>query len=83
MALRVNEVLDKFLYEPNLDEIYGDTADNIEDWADLCERMIRELQILAEQQISERKTATTSGFEKRSYPKYNGEKLTYYVFKER
>ena len=76
-ALRINDILDKFPYEPQMDEVFGATADNIEDWADLCEKRIREIQILAEQQISERKAATTNGFEKRSYPKYNGEKFTY------
>ena len=59
-ALRVNDILDKFPYEPQMDEVYGYTADNIEDWADLCEGRIRKIQILAEQQISERKAATTN-----------------------
>ena len=57
-ALRINDILDKFPYEPQMDEVYGYTADNIEDWADLCEeglekykswqtnRLVKEKQLL-------------------------------------
>ena len=82
-ALRINEILDRFLYDPNQDEIYGAFADEIDDWSELCDGKIEELKIRAERQISQRKAATQSGFEKRSYPKFKGEKLTYYVFKEK
>ena len=41
------------------------------------------MQILAEKQIAERKSVTLSGYEKKAFPKFEGQKLEYYVFKKK
>ena len=41
------------------------------------------MQDLAEAQIAERKSVTACGFEKKSFPRFEGHKLEYYTFKKR
>ena len=36
-ALKIDDILDRFLYDPNQDEIYGASADNIDEWSEEVE----------------------------------------------
>ena len=60
-AINIDNILEKFLYDPNMDEIYDGTAHEISDWYDDLESRIDLLQDRAECQIAERKSAVTSG----------------------
>merc|ERR1712030_147493 len=81
-AINIDNILEKFIYDPNCDEIFEGTAQEISDWYDDLESRIEHLQDLAEGQIAERKSAVSSGFEKRSFPRFDGSKLDYYSFKK-
>ena len=82
-SIEIEGILERFVYDPNTDEQFGGSSDALSEWhADLEER-IQNLQILAKKQIAVRKSVTTSGFEKKAYPKFDGTKLDYYVFKNR
>ena len=82
-AINFDSILEKFVYEPNSDEIHGGTAQELTDWHDNLEGRIEYLQDLAEAQIAERRSVTSSGFEKKSFPRFEGHKLEYYTFKKR
>ena len=82
-AINIDNILEKFLYDPNMDDIYDGTANDISDWYDDLEDRIELLQDRAEGQIAERKSAVTSGFEKRAFPRFDGDRMEYYSFKKR
>merc|ERR1712121_629281 len=69
--------------EPDFLEIFGETEDQMNDWKDEIEAHIEDLIIRASREVSERKAATQSGFEKLSYPHFNGDVLNYLEFKKR
>ena len=82
-TIDIETILEWFVYYPNTDDQFGGSSDSLAEWhADLEER-IQNLQIKAKKQIAVRKSVTTSGFEKKAYPRYDGTKLDYYVFKNR
>ena len=81
-AINIDGILEKFVYDPNCDEIHGGTAQQISDWHDDLESRIELLQDLAEAQIAERKSVVSSGFEKRSFPRFDGSKLDYYILRK-
>ena len=39
-SLDIEDILDRFLYDPNQDEVLGFTSDNIEDWSENLEARI-------------------------------------------
>ena len=64
-------------------EIFGETEDQIDDWRHKTESQIDDLMIRASKEVSERKTATQSGFKKLAYHHFNGDVLNYHDFKKR
>ena len=68
--------------EPDFFLIFGETEDDIMDWKLSTEARIKDLLIRASKKVSERKSATQSGFRKLAYPTFNGDILNYLEFKK-
>ena len=69
--------------EPDFMSIFGETEDQIDDWRHATKFRIEDLMIRASKGVSDRKAATQTGFQKLSYPQFNGDILNYLEFKKR
>ena len=69
--------------EPDFMSIFGKTEDQIDDWRHATKFRIEDLMIRASKEVSDRKAATQTGFQKLSYPQFNGDILNYLEFKKR
>jgi len=81
-GINFDNILEKFVYDPKADDIHGGSSEELTAWHDTLETRIEDLQILAERQIAERKSLILSGYERKSFPGFSGEKLEYYIFKK-
>ena len=69
--------------EPNFIEVFGETEDQVNDWVEEAKDRIQDLMIRASKEVSDRKAATQSGFQKLSLPNFIGDVLNYQDFKRR
>ena len=69
--------------EPDFQEVFGKTKDQVDDWRHATEARIDDLMIRASREVFDRKAATQSGFKKLAYPHFNGYVLNYLLFKKR
>ena len=60
----------------------GANADNLMLWMEETEQVIQDLEFKYMDQIAVRKSCTQSGFQKRKYPTFAGDVLSYYEFKQ-
>ena len=81
-GINFDNILERFVYDPNADDQHGGSSEELTAWYDDLETRIENLQILAERQIAERKSVTLSGYERKAFPRFEGQKLEYYVFKK-
>ena len=82
-AMDLDSIIVLWETEPDSFSIFGETEDDITDWKLSTEARIEDLLIRASKQVSERKSATQSGFRKLTYPTFNGYILNYLEFKKR
>ena len=61
-ALNVEDVLDAFDHDPNMDEGYGCSADQLGDWSNNVSDLIDKLFDKANKQVQDRKSAVSYGF---------------------
>ena len=81
-SMEIDKILVLCESEPDFFTIFGETEDNIHDWRHATEIRIEDLLIKASKEVAERMAATQSGFRKLSYPRFNGDILSYLKFKK-
>ena len=62
--------------------MFRKTEDRLDDWRHATKFTIQDLIIRASRKVSDRKTATQTGFQKLNFPHFNGEILYYLEFKK-
>ena len=81
-SMEIDEIIILCETKPDLFSIFGKTEDNISDWCLSTEVRIEDLLIQASNEVTERKSATQSGFRKLAYLSFNGDILNYLEFKK-
>ena len=81
-SIEIDDIIHLCETEPYFFSIFGETKDNIADWRLSTEVRTEDLLISASKELTERKSATQSGFRKLAYPNFNGDILNYLKFKK-
>ena len=81
--LNIENIVIRCEGDPNANEAYGGTIDSIIDWEERTKDRLESLMQKAELQIMTKKSAISSGFEKRKYPSFRGNPLEYFALKKR
>ena len=82
-SIEIDEIIILCETEPDFFSIFRETDDNISDWHLSTKVRIKDLLIRAGKEVTERKSATQSGFRKLTCPNINGDILYYLEFKKR
>ena len=80
--LNIEKIVTRCESDPDANEAYGGTIESIIDWEEKTKDRLDDLMQKADIQIMTKKSATTSGFEKRKYPSFSDDPLNYFVFKK-
>ena len=81
--LNIEKIIGLCDNDPELNEVFSSTVESIIKWEEDTKDRIEILLQKADKQIQTRKSAIQSGFEKRKYPSFNGDPLSYFAFKKR
>ena len=80
--LKVDQIIAVCEQDPDINKVYGGTVEAIMLWEEETKDRIEDLLKKADIQIQTRKSAVQSGFEKRRYPFFKGDPLSYFAFKK-
>ena len=80
--LGVEQIIQKYDSGPDFLDYFGANLDNLLLWFKDTESIIQDIEDKYLDQIAVKKSCTQSGFQKRKYPSFDGNVLSYYEFKE-